>query len=67
MSSSNTTSPTWRKATYSNAQASCVEAGSLPGRILVRDTTQHNGPVMSVSPRSWRRFTAGIRASAPLS
>jgi hypothetical protein len=42
---------TWRKSTYSNAQGSCVEAGSVPGRVLVRDTTQHGtGPVVSVSP-----------------
>jgi hypothetical protein len=63
MNSNDTTSATWRKATYSNAQGSCVEAGSMPGRILVRDTTQHgDGPAMSVSPAAWRRFTASIRA-----
>jgi hypothetical protein len=68
MNSNDTTGATWRKATYSNAQGSCVQAGSMPGRILVRDTTQHgNGPVMTVSPQSWRRFTADIRASAPIS
>lgn len=65
MSSSDLTSATWRKATYSNAQASCVEAGSVPGRVLVRDTTQHgNGPVISVDPVEWHRFTASIRANA---
>lgn len=67
MSSSNTTSATWRKSTYSTAQGSCVETGNAAGRILVRDTTQHgNGPVVSVSPQSWRRFTAVIRANAPI-
>ncbi|MCW2932119.1 MAG: transcriptional regulator [Actinomycetia bacterium] len=36
--------------------------GSLPGRVLVRDTTQHgDGPVLSVSPSDWQRFTASIR------
>ena len=65
MSSSDTASATWRKSTYSNAQASCVEAGGVPGRVLVRDTTQHGaGPVVSVSPRQWHRFTASIRANA---
>lgn len=68
MSSSDTTSATWRKSTYSTAQGSCVEAGSVPGHVLVRDTTQHGqGPVVSISPRDWRRFTASIRVNATIS
>jgi hypothetical protein len=67
MNSNNTTGATWRKASYSNAQGSCVEAGSAPGRVLVRDTTQHgHGPVVSVSPAAWCRFTASIRANATI-
>ena len=43
-------------------QAECGEAGNLPGRVAVRDTTQHgNGPVLSINPAAWRRFTATIR------
>lgn len=65
MNSTDTTAATWRKASYSNAQASCVEAGSVPGRVLVRDTTQHgDGPLVIVSPADWRRFTASICADA---
>jgi hypothetical protein len=67
MSSNDTTSVTWRKSTFSTAQGSCVEAGSVPGRVLVRDTTQHgNGPVVRISPEGWRRFTASIRANAAI-
>ena len=67
MSSSDMTGTTWRKSTYSNAQASCVEAGSVPGRVLVRDTTQHGkGPVVTVSPIEWHRFTASVRANAAI-
>jgi hypothetical protein len=60
---------TWRKSTYSgNGGEACIEAGGQPGCILIRDTTQHgNGPVMSVSPQSWRQYTASIRANAPIS
>jgi hypothetical protein len=57
----------WRKSTYSNAQASCVEAGNVAGRVLVRDTTQRgNGPVVSVSLSDWRRLTASLRVSAAI-
>lgn len=67
MSSSDMTSATWRTSTYSNAQASCVEAGSAPGRVLVRDTTQHGtGPVVGVSPIEWHRFIASVRANAAI-
>jgi hypothetical protein len=56
-----TTGPTWRKATYSNPTGSCVEAGTVPGRVLVRDTTQHGtGPILSITPADWKRFTASI-------
>ena len=52
----------WRKSSHSGSQAECVEAGNHPGRVVVRDTTQHgNGPVLSISPTAWRRFTATIR------
>ena len=53
----------WRKSSLSGGSGgACIEAGSLPGRVLVRDTTQHgNGPVLSVSPPDWQRFTASIR------
>ena len=60
--------PRWRKSTYSgNGGEACIEAGSVPGHVLVRDTTQHgNGPVVSVSPADWHRFTASIRADAAI-
>jgi hypothetical protein len=67
MNSSDKTSAKWRKSTYSNAQASCVEACTRPGHVLIRDTTQHGtGLVLSISPLSWRQFTASIRAGASL-
>jgi hypothetical protein len=54
----------WRKSTYSGAtgSASCVEAGTAPGAILVRDTTQHGtGPVLHVTPTGWKQFTETIK------
>jgi hypothetical protein len=61
--------PRWRKSTFSgNGGEACIEAGNVPGRVLVRDTTQHgDGPVISLSPAAWHRFTASIGANAPVS
>ena len=49
-----TVNPRWRKSSYSsNGGANCVEAGHVPGAVLIRDTTQHGrGPVLRVR---WRR------------
>jgi Domain of unknown function (DUF397) len=50
--------PRWRKASYSGNGANCVEAGSVPGAVLVRDTKdRQRGPVLRFSPAAWRRFT----------
>ena len=51
--------PRWRKASYSGNGANCVEAGSVPGAVLVRDTKdRQHGPVLRFSAAAWRRFTA---------
>jgi hypothetical protein len=52
----------WRKSTYSDANgADCVEAATAAGRILVRDTTDRGGVVLSISPDAWRRLTSALR------
>jgi hypothetical protein len=55
--------PRWRKATQSaNGGADCVETGSVPGAVLIRDTKdRENGPVLRVGPDAWKRFTASIK------
>ena len=61
-SNDNALSANWRKATYSNHQGSCIEAGSAPGVILIRDTTLNGrGPVLRVTSANWDRFTASIK------
>jgi hypothetical protein len=40
----------------------CVEAGHVPGAVLIRDTKDDGpGPVLRVSAETWRRFTAALR------
>jgi len=55
--------PGWRKSSYSNGGGSnCVEAGHVPGAVLVRDTTQPgHGPVLRVSAETWLHFIAAVR------
>jgi len=61
--------PSWRKSSYSgNGGGGCVEAGHIPGAVLVRDTQQFGtGPILQVAPVDWRRFTSAVRAGNALS
>lgn len=52
----------WRKSSYSGTNGGdCVEAADMEGRILVRDTTDRDGVVLSISPDAWLRFTGALR------
>jgi hypothetical protein len=51
----------WRKSSYSGTNGGdCVEAADMDGRILVRDTIDRGGAVLSISPDAWLRFTATL-------
>lgn len=57
------TSARWRKSTRSgNNGGACVEvADNLPGRVLVRDSKDPNGPVLTFGPDAWRAFITMAR------
>lgn len=47
----------WRKSSYSGTNGGdCVEAADWAGRVLVRDTTNRGGVVLSVPASAWLRF-----------
>ena len=55
--------PRWRKASYSGEGANCVEAGHVPGAVLIRDTKdRERGQVLRVSPEAWSIFMGKIKA-----
>jgi hypothetical protein len=52
----------WRKSTYSDGNGgSCVETASGNGVILVRDTTDRDGPALAVNSSAWVTFTDSLR------
>jgi hypothetical protein len=57
------TVPNWHKSTRSDT-AQCVEvADNFPGLVLVRDSKDPHGPVLTFSPQQWRGFVALTRRS----
>jgi hypothetical protein len=51
----------WRKSSYSFAMQNCVEVGTGPGTVAVRDTKDPDGPVIDVSPQAWIEFTEQVK------
>lgn len=51
----------WRKSSWS-AAGNCVEAGTAPGAVAVRDTKDNGtGPVLAFSPGAWAAFTGTLK------
>ena len=57
----------WRKASYSASNGGCVEVADHDNRVLVRDTQDRIGPVLTVSPAAWRRFADQVKRSLAVS
>jgi hypothetical protein len=52
----------WRKSSYSGTNGgSCVETADMDGHILVRDTTNRGGLVLSISLEAWHRFVDTLK------
>ncbi|BEL09748.1 hypothetical protein Q0Z83_079390 [Actinoplanes sichuanensis] len=56
------TTLTWRKSSRSGAAGHCVEVAEAPATMLVRDSKDVTGPVLSFGARDWTGFIAGVRA-----
>ncbi|MFY1689207.1 DUF397 domain-containing protein [Plantactinospora sp. WMMB782] len=50
--------PNWRRSSRSGQNGgNCVEvADNLPGRVLVRDSKDPHGPVLTFTPDTWHAF-----------
>lgn len=48
----------WRKATYSIANGDCAEVASDAGIVIVRDTKDPSGQILSYPSDSWRSFVS---------
>jgi Domain of unknown function (DUF397) len=49
----------WRKSTKSGG-GDCVEIAFSNGSVLLRDSKDPSGPVLSFTPSEWAAFLAGV-------
>ncbi|MCW2881358.1 MAG: hypothetical protein JWQ95_5458 [Sphaerisporangium sp.] len=51
----------WRKSSHSSV-GNCVELAHLPGgRVGLRDSKNHSGPVLVLAQGQWDAFIAGLK------
>ena len=52
----------WRKSSYSNSGANCVEvARTRSGKVAVRDSRNPGDGALSFSPHEWQAFVARVQ------
>ena len=52
----------FRKSSHSTNNGACVEAATCPpGHVLVRDSKDPDGPVLSFSGAAWAAFLADVK------
>ncbi|GAA2773827.1 DUF397 domain-containing protein [Nonomuraea dietziae] len=51
----------WRKSSFSNISGECVEVAWTDGGVLVRDSKQPEGHVLSFTRAEWAAFLARVR------
>jgi hypothetical protein len=51
----------WRKTSYSNGNAECVEVGHASGAIAVRDTKNRDGVLIAIPVAAWQTFIGSLK------
>lgn len=57
------TTPSWRKASYSDNGGNCVEVAGHDSNILIRDTQNRAGATLTFTPTAWRSFADQLKQS----
>ena len=55
----------WRKASRSAADGACVEVAHMDAAIVVRDSQERTGPILSFGVTSWHVFLRRLKDGNP--
>ncbi|MGH3734827.1 MAG: DUF397 domain-containing protein [Micromonosporaceae bacterium] len=50
----------WKKSARSAGEGACVEVAVLADRVLVRDSKDPQGAMLTFTPDEWRAFVGGV-------
>lgn len=53
----------WRKSSYSMANGDCVEVQTEDGAVMVRDSKDPFGPVITLGPEHWAKVIEDVQSS----
>lgn len=57
--------PSWVKSSRSTGNGACVEVKSpVAEAVVVRDSKDPHGPVLSFSPEAWQSFVADVESGS---
>jgi len=54
----------WRTASYSVGNGACIQVASALGKVLLRDSKDPEGPVLSYSAAAFRSFLDATKRAA---
>ncbi|APU15722.1 MULTISPECIES: DUF397 domain-containing protein [Actinoalloteichus] len=52
----------WHKASYSGKNGGCIEVGTAPGIVGIRDTKNRNGGTLIVDSATFSTFLTQVKA-----
>jgi hypothetical protein len=57
----------WRKSRHSVANGNCVQVAASLDAVMIRDSADSEGPVISYPAAAWCSFVAAVKIPNPLS
>jgi hypothetical protein len=51
----------WRTSSYTGGQGNCVEVADTERAVIIRDTKDLGGTLLSIPASAWRKFTDSLK------